>query len=130
MHWLGRVTNGATVVFEIDEDVDGNKIPARIILTDILVAPSEATIRAIRLFSRESRISVVGETYNEIYEDTWTDFTVASADPTADRTAVTYIDEDAPGQREGTIWGSIEIQEAANNSAFMIDIFFTESQGT
>ena len=109
------------------EDVDGNKIPARIRITDILIKPTASTIRAFRIFGKEGRVNDASNAnHSLIYEDAWDDYTEASDDQTADRTSITYIDESCSDEREATIWGTMSVKTGANASAFIVDIYFTE----
>lgn len=119
----GAVNWSATV------DVDGNRIPKKITITDILITPTASTIRGFRIFTKESRIiSPANANYSRIYEDTWAGATTASDEQTTDRPAngISYEDEDASDERTGTIWGDLRLKTAATNSAFIIDIWFKE----
>ena len=126
---IGNVPNGQEIPWVLTEDVNGSRIPPRISIHDIMVVPSQATIFGFRIFTRASRIHNINDVrYSLIYEDTWGAAPVASADALRDRTDVSYVDDDAidEGQENlGSIYGSLEIQAAANNSAFLIDIFYS-----
>ena len=113
--------------WEATEDVDGNAIPARIRVTDVIVQPTASTIRAIRMFGKSGRVNDPTDAdHSLIYEDNWSDYTEASDEQTADRTPWTYIDESCSDERQATIYGSVSVKTAANASAFLIDIYFTE----
>jgi len=109
--------------FVINEDVDGYGLPFRFRISRIVIIPSISTIRALRFFTKSTRISTGGNAdCSLVYEDTWTDATSASIDPTFDSTEVSYYNED----RDGKIYGSLGIKAAANNAKFTILIFFEE----
>jgi len=121
------IAAGASANWAATEDEDGNKIPARIRITDILIDPTASTIRALRIFGKSTRVNDPSKaTHSLIYEDAWTSYTEASDEQTADRTGITYIDESCSNEREATIWGTMAVKAGANDSAFMVDIYFTE----
>lgn len=127
---VGNVTPGETMEWDTDVDVDGNHLPARITITDFIVDQPVSTIRAIRIFAKSSRIDDPANAaeHSLIYEDNWTEYTEASDEQTADRTGISYIDEDEdqPSPQEATIWGTMDIEEDEDASTFLIDIYFTE----
>jgi len=124
--WVGLVTQGGVPVnFEMTNDVDGGAIEARITIQDLLIMPSQNTIFRLRLFTRESRIADINNPlYSLCYER---DYPVAaSGDLVQIRDTMSYVDDDAldAAAHFGTIWGTLEVQAASNNSAFMVDVFY------
>lgn len=116
--------------FNMTLDEDGNRIPKRFKIIGIAVKPSIATIRAVRLFSKASRIAdAANPDYSMIYEDTWSAFTTATLELSTIQPNLSYVDDDATDERLGTIYGTVEIQAGANNSAFMIDLQIMETVG-
>ena len=112
----------------MDEDIQGNKLPKRIKLIGIAIEPSVATIKALRIYSRETRIrAVLNNDYSLVYEDTWTGATLASDNHESVIPNKTYIDDDAESEAGATIWGTLEIQAGQAGSAFVIDIDYIEN---
>lgn len=104
-------------------DIDNNRVPKRIKIVGIAVKPSIATIRAVRLYSKATRVNDAGDAdFSLIYEDNWSDFTVATNEHSFINPDKIYIDDDISGEILGTIYGTIEIKALSPNSAFMIDI--------
>ncbi len=118
------IVNGAGEIgFTMTTDIDGNRVPRRIKIVGIAVQPAAATIRAVRLYSRASRISDAAlATYSLIYEDNWSAFTEATDEHSFINPDKIYIDDDAENEFEGSIYGTVEIQALATDSVFKIDI--------
>jgi len=125
---VSTITAGAGEVhFSMTIDEDGNRIPARFKITNIGVTPSVSTIRAVRLYSKSSRVKdAANANFSLIYEDVWTTFTEASIDQSLVQPNLPYQDDDATDERQGTLYGTVEIKAASSNSAFMIDIYIEE----
>ena len=121
---IDTITAGAGEVnFVMTTDIDGNRVPKRIKIVGIAVKPAVATIRAVRLYSKSSRISDASlATYSMIYEDNWSTFTEASLENSFVNPDKIYIDDDISEETLGTIYGTVEIKALATNSAFKIDI--------
>lgn len=112
----------------MDDDIQGNKLPKRLKLIGISIEPSVSTIKALRIYSRETRISDVTNTdYSKVYEDTWTASTLASDNHESVIPDKTYVDDDANSEAGGTIWGTIQIKAGEAGSAFVIDIDYIEN---
>lgn len=125
---VGTIIQGAgEKIWLMTEDIDGNRIPKRIKIIGITVQPSVATIRAVRIYSKASRISdVANANYSLIYEDNWTDFTLATDEHNSVNPDKIAIDDDAENEEEGTIYGTIEIKSGATNAVFQIDIDYLD----
>ncbi len=125
---VASVAPGTTENFEITEDVDGNAIPRSLEIGRLQVVPIASTIRAIRLYGKETRISAPANAdYSRNYEDTWGAAPSATADATYDTTRIIHVDEDQDANDSfGTIWGQVGVRAAANASAFVIEIHFRE----
>ena len=124
---VASVAAAGTTNWTATEDVDGNAIPARIRVTDVIVTPTASTIRTLRMFGKSGRVNdPTNADHSLVYEDNWNDYSEASDEQTADRTQWTYIDESCTNERQATIYGSVSVKTAANASAFLIDIYFTE----
>jgi hypothetical protein len=123
--WIGHVAAGETINIDLTLDVDGARLPPRMTIQDIVIAPSASTIFRLRIFSRATRVAAINANHNLIYERAFP--AVASADLVQLRDQMSYVDDDAIDAREynlGTIWMTIEVQAAANPSAFMIHLFY------
>jgi len=133
-HKFGTIAAGAVANYDVDEDVHGNGIPARIIIQNIHVHPSASTVRAVRIFSRTTRvIDPTDDDYSLVYEDTWIPATADSDLPTDDTTKRPYIDEDAmekelPDEEPyyGQIYLQLEVRAGEDPSGFMVDIYYKE----
>lgn len=112
----------------MDQDIQGNKLPKRLKLIGITTQPSVSTIRALRIYSKETRIRTVTNTeYSLIYEDTWTTSTLANTNHESVIPNKTYVDDDAAKEAGGTIWGTMQIKAGESPSAFVIDIDYIEN---
>lgn len=121
---IPTITNGAgEKKFSMTVDIDGNRVPKRIKIIGIAVKPAVSTIRAVRLYSKTSRISDASDDdYSMIYEDNWSTFTEASLENSFVNPDQIYIDDDITDETLGTIYGTIEIKTGESNSAFKINI--------
>jgi len=121
------VEGGADEDFTITNDMnssgigEGDRVPSRIKIKRIIVAPTESTIWCARLFAEYHRETDPSEaSYSQIYEDTWTDDTVASDAASYDSTEVPYVNID-DGK---SIYGTIGVKEGATPSSFKIIIMY------
>lgn len=119
---------GATTDFTMDVDVDGNAIPRSLEIGRLVVVPTVASIRAIRLYTRAGRIiAPANANYSLNYEDTWGAAPVATDEATYDTTRIIHVDEDQEGNDSyGSIYGQMGVRAAAVASAFLVDIYFRE----
>ena len=123
----GTIVNGvAATNFVLTEDTDGNRIPAKIKIHEVIVKPGVSTIREIMLYGKATRLSNLSTNHSLVYEDTWTGSTTASDAMSVDTTDRSYNDRDTDDQREGSIYGTVRVKALATDSAFAIDIFFSE----
>ena len=125
---VSTVTNGAGETnFTVTTDSEGNRVPRRFRITQLGVKPSASTIRAVRLFSKASRIADAGNSdYSMIYEDNWSTFTETSNELSLIQPNLSYVDDDATLEGEGTLYGSVEVKSGETNSAFKIDVHIIE----
>lgn len=116
------------VSWVMTEDIDGNKLPKRIKIVGIAIKASVSTIKALRIYSKSTRVNDAGDSdYSLVYEDTWTTSTLASTNHESVIPNKVYIDDDSNDETAGTIWGSIQIKGGEAASAFMIDIDFMQN---
>ncbi len=116
------------VYWTMTDDEEGNKIPKRLRIMGIGVKPSISTIKAVRIYSKGSRISdAANANYSLVYEDTWSDFTLTSVNHNFVNPDQAYIDDDATDERLGSIYGTVQIKAGEANSAFKIDIYYIEN---
>lgn len=122
--FIDTIANGnGEINWSMTTDIDLNRVPKRIKIVGIAVKPAIATIRAVRIYSKASRVSDAGDAdYSLIYEDNWSQFTEASLENSFVNPDQIYIDDDISNESLGTIYGTIEIKGGATNSDFIISI--------
>lgn len=131
-HTSGNVAIGGEVDFDITGSDAGNaRLPVRMRIVRIIIAPDAACTFNFKIFQRESRIEVVG---NMLYSLVLDEFrTVPSGAVEYVATHLPYEDKDTGDLSAtdplagyvGTLWGRIEVPVGSPNaSGFTVKIAF------